>query len=57
MTRPSPKLDQKRLGPFEIMEVVGQSKAAFELKLLVMNDSESREPHEPREPRDRAPTR
>jgi len=32
-TRPSQKLDQKRLGPFEIVNVVGESKAAFELKL------------------------
>ena len=32
-TRPSQKLDQKQLGPFEIMDVVGESKAAFKLKL------------------------
>ena len=32
-TRPSQKLDQKRLGPFEIVAVIGESKAAFELKL------------------------
>ena len=33
MTRPSQKLDQKRLGPFEIVDVVGESKAAFKLRL------------------------
>ena len=32
-THPSQKLDQKRLGPFEIVNVVGESKVAFELKL------------------------
>jgi len=32
-TRPSQKLDFRRLGPFEIIDVVGESKAAFELKL------------------------
>ena len=32
-TRPSQKLDQKRLGPFKIVDVVGESKAAFKLKL------------------------
>lgn len=32
-TRPSSKLDAKRLGPFEITKVVGESKMAFELKL------------------------
>lgn len=32
-TRPSQKLDVKQLGPFEITKVVGESKAAFELKL------------------------
>jgi len=32
-TRPSQKLDQKRLGPFEIMNVIGESKAAFKLRL------------------------
>jgi len=32
-TRPSQKLDQRRLGPFEIVEVVGDSKAALKLKL------------------------
>ena len=31
-TRPSQKLDQKRLGPFEIVDVVGESKMAFKLK-------------------------
>ena len=30
---PSQKLDFRRLGPFEIIDVVGESKAAFELKL------------------------
>ena len=33
-TRPSQKLDQKRLRPFKIVDVVGESKAAFKLKLL-----------------------
>jgi len=33
MIRPSQKLDQRRLGPFEIVEVVGNSKAALKLKL------------------------
>ena len=33
MTRPSQKLDQKRLRPFEIVDVVGESKTAFKLKL------------------------
>ena len=32
-TRPSQKLDFRHLGPFEIVDVVGKSKAAFELKL------------------------
>ena len=32
-TRPSQKLDQKRLEPFEIMNVIGESKAAFKLRL------------------------
>ena len=32
-TCPSQKLDQKRLGPFEIMNVIGESKAAFKLRL------------------------
>ena len=32
-TRPSQKLDQKRLGHFKIVDVVGESKAAFKLKL------------------------
>jgi len=32
-THPSQKLDQKRLGPFEIVDVVGESKTAFKLKL------------------------
>jgi hypothetical protein len=32
-TRPSQKLDFKRFGPFKILKVVGESKAAFELKL------------------------
>ena len=33
MTRPSQKLDYRWLGPFEIINVVGESKAAFELGL------------------------
>ena len=33
MTRPPQKLDYKQLGPFEIVNVVGKSKAAFKLKL------------------------
>ena len=33
-TRLSQKLDFQRLGPFEIAEVVGESKVAFKLKLL-----------------------
>jgi hypothetical protein len=32
-TRPSPKLDFKRFGPFKITKVVGESKLAFELEL------------------------
>ena len=32
-TRPSPKLDFKRFGPFRITKVVGESKLAFELEL------------------------
>ena len=32
-TRPSTKLDFRRLGPFKITEVVGESKAAFKLDL------------------------
>ena len=32
-TCPSQKLDQKLLGPFEIVDVVAESKAAFELRL------------------------
>ena len=32
-TRPSQQLDFRHLGPFEIVDVVGKSKAAFELKL------------------------
>jgi len=32
-TRPSQKLDQKRLGPFEIVGVVEESKVAFELRI------------------------
>jgi len=32
-TRPSQKLDFRHLGPFEIVGAVGESKAAFELKL------------------------
>src|SRR5436189_6225952 len=32
-TRPSQKLDHKRLGPFRISEVVGESKSAFKLEL------------------------
>jgi hypothetical protein len=32
-TRPSQKLDVKRLGPFKILEVVGESKMAFKLEL------------------------
>jgi hypothetical protein len=32
-TRPSPKLDYKRLGPFKIIKVVGESKMAFKLDL------------------------
>jgi hypothetical protein len=32
-TRPSTKLDYKRLGPFKILEVVGESKMAFTLDL------------------------
>jgi len=33
MIRPSQKLHFRRLGPFEIVKVVGESKAAVELKL------------------------
>jgi hypothetical protein len=33
MTRPSPKLDFKRFGPFKITKIVGESKLAFELEL------------------------
>ena len=32
-TRPSSKLDYKRLGPYKILEVVGESKMAFKLDL------------------------
>ena len=32
-TRPSAKLDYKRLGPYKILEVVGESKIAFKLDL------------------------
>ena len=32
-TRPSPKLDFKRFGPFKILKVVGESKLAFQLEL------------------------
>ena len=32
-TRPSQKFDAKRLGPFKIIKIVGDSKAAFELEL------------------------
>jgi hypothetical protein len=32
-TRPSQKLDRKRMGPFKIMEAVGESKLAFRLEL------------------------
>jgi hypothetical protein len=32
-TRPSPKLDSRRLGPFKILECVGESKMAFKLEL------------------------
>ena len=32
-TRTSQKLDQKRLGPFKIADMVGESKTAFKLKL------------------------
>ena len=32
-TRPSQKLDYKRLGPFRISEIVGESKSAFKLEL------------------------
>ena len=32
-TRPSRKLDYKRLGPFRILQVVGESKSAFKLEL------------------------
>jgi RNase H-like domain found in reverse transcriptase/Reverse transcriptase (RNA-dependent DNA polymerase)/Integrase zinc binding domain/Chromo (CHRromatin Organisation MOdifier) domain len=32
-TRPSTKLDYKRLGPYKILEVVGESKMAFKLDL------------------------
>ena len=33
-SRPSAKLDVKRLGPFKILEAVGESKSAFRLELL-----------------------
>jgi len=33
MTRPSQKLDFRHLGPFKIVDVMGESKTAFELKL------------------------
>src|SRR5271168_1297327 len=33
MTRPSRKLDFKRFGPFKILKVIGESKAAFQLQL------------------------
>jgi hypothetical protein len=32
-TRPSQKLDVKKMGPFKILEVVGESKLAFKLEL------------------------
>ena len=34
MSRPSSKLDSKRLAPFKILEAVGESKLAFRLDLL-----------------------
>ena len=33
MTRPSQKLDVKRLGPFRILEIVGDGKLAYRLEL------------------------
>ena len=32
-TRPSPKLDYKKLGPYKILEVIGESRIAFKLEL------------------------
>lgn len=32
-TRPSPKLDFKRFGPFKVLKIVGESKSAFQLEL------------------------